>query len=62
MSVAIAVDCMGGDHGARVTVPAALGFLEKNEDCSVFLVGNESAISNELKKLKFDKKMNHLWA
>ncbi len=56
MSVAIAVDCMGGDHGARVTVPAALGFLEKNEDCSVFLVGNESAISNELKKLKFDKK------
>ncbi len=28
MSVTVAVDAMGGDHGPAVTVPAALAFLE----------------------------------
>ena len=27
MGVTIAIDCMGGDHGPVVTVPAALEFL-----------------------------------
>ena len=27
MGIAIALDCMGGDHGAHVTVPAAASFV-----------------------------------
>lgn len=41
---------MGGDHGAHVTVPAALEFAEKHPDAKMVLVGIESAIQAELKK------------
>jgi glycerol-3-phosphate acyltransferase PlsX len=44
MTVTLAIDCMGGDHGPRVTVPAALDFLRKDADCSVILVGREEVI------------------
>ena len=47
MRVTLAIDCMGGDHGPSVTVPAALGFLEANADASVVLVGR----SEDIKKL-----------
>ena len=30
----ISVDCMGGDNGLSVTLPAALNFLKKNENVS----------------------------
>lgn len=39
MDVTIAIDCMGGDHGPAVTVPAALGFLRHDASASVILVG-----------------------
>ncbi len=39
---------MGGDHGPRVTVPAALEFLRRNADASVILVGSSEAIASEL--------------
>lgn len=39
MGVTIAVDCMGGDHGPTVTVPAALSFLRSHPDANVVLVG-----------------------
>ncbi len=39
MSVTVAVDAMGGDHGPTVTVPAALAFLEATPDARVVLVG-----------------------
>ena len=29
MTVTVAVDAMGGDHGPIVTIPAALAFLEE---------------------------------
>jgi glycerol-3-phosphate acyltransferase PlsX len=48
MPVTIAVDAMGGDHGPRVTVVAALRFLEETPDASVVLVGNEKAIREAL--------------
>lgn len=35
----IAVDCMGGDHGPQVTLPACLKFLEKHPDVNLLLVG-----------------------
>jgi glycerol-3-phosphate acyltransferase PlsX len=48
MDITIAVDCMGGDHGPQVTVPAALDFLERDPDCSVILVGREEALRPSL--------------
>ena len=44
MTVRIAVDCMGGDHGVSVTVPAALGFLGEVDNVRVLLVGRREAI------------------
>jgi len=39
MTTTVAIDCMGGDHGPRVTVPAALDFVRLHEDVRVILVG-----------------------
>ena len=39
MNVTVAVDCMGGDHGPDVTVPAIKAFLQGNAGASVVLVG-----------------------
>ncbi len=44
MSVTIAVDCMGGDHGPVVTFPAVVDFLRRDSDCSVILVGRDDDI------------------
>ena len=48
MDVRVAIDCMGGDHGAHVTVPAALGVLRGNPDVSFLLVGRQDAIERQL--------------
>ncbi len=37
--ISIAVDCMGGDHGPAVTLPACRNFLDKHADASLLLVG-----------------------
>ena len=39
---------MGGDHGASVVVPAALGFLEKDRECRLILVGREEVMRQHL--------------
>ncbi len=44
MGVTIAIDCMGGDHGPVVTVPAALSFLRSRPAANVILVGQEEVI------------------
>ena len=36
--ITIAVDCMGGDHGLVVTLPACRNFLEKHTDARLILV------------------------
>src|SRR5690606_3390459 len=46
--VRLAIDCMGGDHGPAVTVPAALQFLAGHAGVSVALVGQEGAIQAQL--------------
>jgi glycerol-3-phosphate acyltransferase PlsX len=48
--VTLAIDCMGGDHGPAVTVPAALRFLESNPAAGVILVGLRDAIDAELRR------------
>lgn len=50
VSVTVAVDAMGGDHGPAVTVPASLAFLEATPGAAVVLVGRPDAIEPILKK------------
>src|SRR5689334_24186517 len=49
MDITVSIDCMGGDHGPHVTVPAALNFLKSNSDTDIVLVGLRDAIEAELK-------------
>ncbi|MFN9388514.1 MAG: phosphate acyltransferase, partial [Betaproteobacteria bacterium] len=37
MTIRIAIDAMGGDHGVRVTVPASIAFLRTHPDAQVIL-------------------------
>lgn len=50
MAITIAIDCMGGDHGPHVTVPAALEFLKLHEEARVVLVGLGEPVRSELRK------------
>ena len=52
MDVTVAIDCMGGDHGPHVTVPAAVDYLRRLENVNVILVGVHDAITAELDRLK----------
>lgn len=36
--ITIAVDCMGGDHGPKITLPACREFLDRHADASLILV------------------------
>src|SRR3972149_5349163 len=54
MDVTVAIDCMGGDHGPHVTVPAALDYLRRSANGNVILVGQQELIAAELRKLKAD--------
>ncbi len=51
MQVTVAVDCMGGDHGTRVTVPAAVNSVRRDPALSVILVGQREAVEQELARL-----------
>ena len=51
MDVTVAVDCMGGDHGVHVTVPAALAYLRRDPGVSCILVGRRETIEPELARL-----------
>lgn len=51
MKVTVAIDCMGGDHGPHVTVPAAVECLRRDPELNVVLVGLQEAITTELVKL-----------
>lgn len=47
MDTTIAIDCMGGDHGPSVTIPAALDFLRDDVRTRLILVGLESAFVDQ---------------
>lgn len=40
----LAVDCMGGDHGPRVTLAACRQFLERHPEARLLLVGSPAAL------------------
>jgi len=43
--VRLAVDCMGGDHGPSVTLPACHAFLQAHPQAEVLLVGRAEALA-----------------
>lgn len=43
--VRLAVDCMGGDHGPAITLPACQAFLAKHPDAELLLVGQSEALA-----------------
>jgi glycerol-3-phosphate acyltransferase PlsX len=45
MTTTLAVDCMGGDHGPRVTLAACGQFLEKHADAHLLLVGAPAVLA-----------------
>lgn len=55
LTIHIAIDAMGGDHGVSVTVPAALKALKDFSDIHVNLVGNQALIEAELASQIYDK-------
>ena len=48
MTVRIAIDCMGGDHGLPTTIPAAIAFHDGTPDAVLLLVGREDEIAAAL--------------
>ncbi len=48
MTVTVAVDAMGGDHGPEVTVPAALTALQREPDLDLILFDREQDIQVQL--------------
>lgn len=49
--ITIAVDAMGGDIGLKVTIPAAVAFLERHQDAHLILVGDSEEIKNALNSI-----------
>ena len=43
--VRLSVDCMGGDHGPQVTLPACRAFLASHPDAELILVGRADALA-----------------
>jgi uncharacterized FlaG/YvyC family protein len=43
--ITLSVDCMGGDHGPRVTLAACRRFLDTHADAQLLLVGLPEALS-----------------
>ncbi|MBI5279386.1 MAG: phosphate acyltransferase PlsX [Burkholderiales bacterium] len=41
----VAVDCMGGDHGPQVTLPACRAFLDHHPEAKLLLVGMPDALA-----------------
>jgi len=51
VDVTLAIDAMGGDHGATVTVPAAVEYLKQFPNDTIVLVGVPDTIETELRAL-----------
>ena len=53
MTITLAVDAMGGDHGPSVTIPASIDALSKYDQLHIILVGDKELIQTELQKNKY---------
>ncbi len=52
MTIKISIDCMGGDYGPSVTIPAAISFLQREPEAELILVGQEELLRAALRKHK----------
>ena len=52
MDVTIAIDCMGGDFGPSVTLPAAIHFLERDEQAKIILIGLPAEVEGAVAREK----------
>jgi phosphate acyltransferase len=50
MEVTVAIDCMGGDHGAGVTVPSAVDCVRRDSGVAFILVGRQDVLEAELRR------------
>jgi glycerol-3-phosphate acyltransferase PlsX len=50
MEVTIAIDCMGGDFGPSVTLPAVIRFLQRDDQAKVILVGLPAEVEGAVHK------------
>jgi len=53
MTITLAVDAMGGDHGPSVTIPASINALSKYDQLHIILIGDKELIQIELQKNKY---------
>ena len=49
MTKTLAIDCMGGDYGPSVIIPAAISALQQHPDLQIFLVGPQQELDTHLK-------------
>ena len=56
MAITLAIDCMGGDFGVAVTIPAALDFLKEAQEARLILVGLKEKIAPFLENIEADLK------
>lgn len=49
MTKTLAIDCMGGDYGPSVIIPAAISALQQHPDLQIFLVGPQQELDSHLK-------------
>ncbi len=54
MSIALAVDAMGGDFGVNTTIPACCDFLQDHPDATVLVVGEAISIETAIRKCNAD--------
>jgi len=54
MAITLAVDCMGGDNGLAVTLPATFEFLRKETACAAILVGREELLRPAVEKVALE--------
>jgi len=54
VSVTVAIDAMGGDHGPVVTVAAAVRYARTHPDVRILLVGRREVIEKHLRATKAD--------
>ena len=62
MAYTIAVDCMGGDHGPTVTIPAALEFLTSHPNATLILVGLEDDLKTALASSPCASQFSNRWS
>ncbi|HEB95061.1 MAG TPA: phosphate acyltransferase PlsX [Sedimenticola thiotaurini] len=56
-TITIALDAMGGDHGAEVVVPAAIDYLKRYPGVELILVGREEVIRGHLGQASGDPRL-----